>query len=115
MEAIEYLQQKKRMTKADKDGDCPIVCSDCPLSHRHNGTGYTCFQLERLNPERAIEIVEKWAKEHPLKTYAQDFFEKFPNAPRDRTGLPILCKKKIYGGECSSKCTNCWNLQMEET
>ena len=115
MEAIEYLQQKKRMTKADKDGDCPIVCSDCTLRHRHNGTGYTCLQLDRLNPERAIEIVEKWAKEHPLKTYAQDFFEKFPNAPRDRKGLPILCKKKIYGGECSSKCTNCWNLQMEET
>lgn len=115
MEAIEYLQQKKRMTKADKDGDCSIVCSDCPLSHQHNRTGYTCFQLERLNPERAIEIVEKWAKEHPLKAYYQDFFEKFPNASKDRKCLPFACKRYVYGGECISNCIDCWNSPMEET
>ena len=114
MEAIEYLQQKKRMTKVGQDGYCSIVCSNCPLSHQHNGTGYTCFQLERLNSERAIAIVEKWAKEHPLKTYAQDFLEKFPNAKRT-DGIPIACKITVYGGEtCVHNCPDCWNEPMEE-
>lgn len=109
MEALAYLREKNRMTNK-----CQIECRNCPLSSK-NSIVVGCSTLEHEFPEDCVQIVEKWAKEHPLKTYAQDFFEKFPNAPRDRKGLPILCKKKIYGGECSSKCTNCWNLQMEET
>ena len=115
MEAIEYLQQKKRMTKVNQDGYCSIVCSNCPLSHQHNGTDYACYQLERLNPERAIEIVEKWSKEHPLKTYSQDFLEKFPNALKDHNGIPTSCKRNIYGGICRGGCLYCWNSQMEKT
>lgn len=111
MDAVEYLKARARMTEY-----CNIGCSkNCPLGKGKNGRGVGCIDMECTNPEESVAIVEQWAKEHPLKTYAQDFFEKFPNAPRDRTGLPILCKKKIYGGECSSKCTNCWNLKMEET
>ena len=114
MKTIEYLQQKNRMTKVSQDGYCTIGCSDCPLSNQHNGTDYACYQLERLNPERAIEIVEKWAKEHPPKTHAQDFFERFPNAPTNIDGTPIACKKSIYGGRCITKCPGCWNAPMEE-
>lgn len=110
MEALEYVKAKNRMTDI-----CHINCKTCPLFSCNNGRHVTCEKLADDFPEDCVRIVEKWAKEHPLKTYAQDFFEKFPNAPRDRKGLPILCKKKIYGGECSSKCTNCWNLKMEET
>ena len=29
---------------------------------------------------KAIEILQKWSNEHPERTYAQDFFEKFPKA-----------------------------------
>ena len=110
MDAVEYLKAKNRMTN-----NCDMNCEDCPLFSLNNGRGIPCREMEIKFPENDVRIVEKWVKEHPLKTYAQDFFEKFPNAPRDRKGLPILCKKKIYGGECSSKCTNCWNLKMEET
>ena len=53
--------------------------------------------------EKAIEIVQKWSDEHPKKTYAQDFFEKFPKAPKDKSAkseYPDACRNLIYGGGC---------------
>lgn len=118
MTAIGYLLEKKRMGKASQDGYCSMSCSACPLGKKNNGTKCECHQLERLNPERAIEIVEGWAKDHPLKTYAQDFFEKFPNAPKDVRGKPLTCRWNIYGGSCRPEyghnCAVCWDEPMNE-
>lgn len=67
---------------------------------------------------KAIEIVQKWSDEHPKKTYAQDFFKKFPDAPIDKSfkeKCPWVCRMGIYGGECSGiECDECWNEPMEE-
>lgn len=54
--------------------------------------------------------------EHPQKTYAQDFFEKFPNAPK-YGGRPGGCRTHIYGGElvCNvGGCKKCWNEVMPD-
>ena len=67
---------------------------------------------------KAIEILQKWSDEHPKKTYAQDFFEKFPDAPKDEAvkgKCPLACRRGIYGGECPDMgCDECWNEPMEE-
>lgn len=67
--------------------------------------------------KRAIEILQKWSNEHPKKTYAQDFFEKFPDAPRLETakdGYPDACRSTIYAGKCpGAGCEECWNEPME--
>lgn len=42
--------------------------------------------LDIRNPEKAVEIVEKWAAEHPAKTRQSEFLKMFPNA-------------KLYDGE----------------
>lgn len=67
---------------------------------------------------KAIEILQKWSDEHPKKTYAQDFFKKFPDAPIDKSfkeKCPWVCRMGIYGGECQNmKCDECWNEPMEE-
>ena len=71
---------------------------------------------------KAIESLQKWSKEHPKKTYAQDFFEKFPKAQSGLDGSPFVCRKRIYGGARSAfedcdytgACKNCWNEPMEE-
>jgi hypothetical protein len=67
---------------------------------------------------KAIEILQKWSDEHPKKTYAQDFFEKFPKAPKDKTfkeKCPWVCRMGIYGGECpSAGCVECWNEPMND-
>lgn len=85
-------------------------CSGCPIK-----SILTC-SVYRL-PDNIEEIVDKWVQEHPVKTYAMDFFEKFPNAPRDSDGAPKTCWKHVYGDGkyCSSDaCTECWNREMKE-
>lgn len=68
---------------------------------------------------KAIEILQKWSDEHPKKTYAQDFMEKFPDAPKCKSfnngGCPSACRMRIYGGKCPEiECAECWNEPMEE-
>ena len=67
----------------------------------------------------AIESLQKWSNERQKKTYAQDFFEKFPDAPRCKSAngrYPSACRKSIYDGKCPHGvvCEECWNEPMEE-
>lgn len=66
---------------------------------------------------KAIGNLQKWSNEHPNKTYAQDFFEKFPDAPKNefKGRCPLACRRGIYGGECpSAGCVECWNEPMND-
>ena len=49
--------------------------------------------------DEAIEKLRKWASENPpkpVKTYREDFFEKFPEAPRFNNGYPIFPLHHAY-------------------
>ena len=92
---------------------CPMfgVCKDAPTR--------ICAEDVKM----AIETVQKWSDEHPKKTYAQDFFEKFPKAQRNWDGTPFVCRKRIYGGihsatleDCdyTRACYRCWNEPMND-
>lgn len=71
---------------------------------------------------KAIEILQKWSDEHPKKTYAQDFLEKFPEAQKNWDGTPFVCRKRIYGGirstleDCyyTGACYRCWNEPLND-
>lgn len=86
-------------------------CKNCPMS----GCQYAPVNL----PDITDDIVDKWVAEHPIKTYAMDFFEKFPNAPKDSDGAPKACWRNVYGDgqycDCGhDMCADCWNREMEE-
>ena len=85
-------------------------CTGCPLYHLDN-----CM-IYRL-PDNIDDIVNKWLAERPIKTYAMDFFEKFPDAQRRTTGIPIPCIRAIYSKfhdvKCSAKCPECWNREIK--
>lgn len=86
---------------------CNNGCDDCPLA--------SCTTLPCSLPDNADEIVDKWVKEHPAKTYAMDFFEKFPNAQMNHD-RPDFCLGFIYGNEpeCpDGGCKECWNQEMK--
>ena len=78
--------------------------------------------LLQICAEKAVENLQKWSDEHPKKTYAQDFFEKFPKAQSGLDGTPLVCREEIYGRarpefeDCgyTGSCKNCWNEPMEE-
>lgn len=72
---------------------------------------------------KAMTNLQKWSDEHPKKTYAQDFFEKFPNAPKDKSAkseYPHACRNMTYGGGCPKIesridcCYECWNEPMND-
>ena len=86
-------------------------CKNCPMSR------YQCAPGDL--PDNADEIVDKWISEHPAKTYAMDFFGKFPDAPKDSDGMPKTCWQNVYGDGrqyyCNyDMCANCWNREMKE-
>ena len=93
-------------------GQCPMLgrCEDA----------LTKISIE--DATKLVEIIQKWSDEHPKKTYAQDFFEKFPKAQSYSDGSPVVCRKIIYGEirppfkNChyTGACYKCWNEPMEE-
>lgn len=90
-------------------------CGKCPL---FDIGGTSCHQPYEY-PDNIDEIVDEWVAEHPVKTYATDFFEKFPDAPRKVGGIPVPCLGTIYSecynNECSvGGCSECWNRKMKE-
>ena len=115
MDAFEFCKEFGRMCKTYE------YCDDCPMEKWERKTNLSCrdILLSDEHIRERIEIVEKWSKEHPRKTMMQDFFEKFPNAPKHRDGIPKCCPNAC--GYCEddcakfgSKCGDCWNRPLEE-
>ena len=104
---IDYLAELERMCDAQEK------CEHCPLDDCCSGDA-----LWVKSPKQAIEIVQKWSDEHPPKTYADDFLEKFPKVSKDNNAIPWnLCRKYFYGERlngCCDRCSDCWNEPMEE-
>ena len=122
-----YLAEKQRMTKKHKLNHggyaCKLNCADCPLSHLNNGSGDTmlCSDFERIYPEKAIAIVQKWSNTHPQKTYLSEFLKHYPNAPLGDGGTPTgICPYELglMGADDCRKdgnCVKCWNQPIEES
>lgn len=113
---INFLHELKRL--CDSRDMCIANAANkeqCPMF------GFCEDALTRICAE-AVENLQKWSNEHPKKTYAQDFFEKFPKAQSYSDGSPVICRKIIYGEirppfeNCyyTGACKNCWNEPMEE-
>ena len=89
-------------------------CDDCPLGYTRCGDSISALY------DNADEIVDKWVKEHPKKTYRDDFLEKFPDAPVDSSGFPNVCLMDIYKGadyKCKDEdygCNECWNQEYKK-
>lgn len=74
MDAVEFLKEQMRMCQALS------VCGECyDLTYvKENSRGYNvCDLINTRRYEEAVEIVEKWSKEHPKITNAMKFEEVF--------------------------------------
>lgn len=118
MDAVMFLKELNRLT----DG-CAIECVKCPFDTINNGKRMNCEAFRLVHPERAVEIVEKWSRENPVKTMVSDFFEKFPNAPKNEKGFPDECCPYMlgldegcpYNSFTDEKCFACWSRPLEES
>lgn len=115
MTTMEFLSEWQRMCDTVK------ICMRCDIPV-DSITGASCIQFVRKYRETAIRIVQKWSDEHPLpkpKTYADDFFEKFPKAQKDcDDGLPVFKRCDAYGNcdhkYCLHDRNKCWNEPYPE-
>lgn len=118
MDAVKYLKTLDRM--------CHCECLKCEFRKVRSGIE-TCPVWQRTHPKEAVEIAEKWAKEHPAKTRQSVFLEQYPEAMLTEDGVLALCPIAISsecGGEngrCVSfnrKCGNCrrefWLAEVED-
>ena len=94
-------------------GDRP--CGYCDLNV-HNECGFPACQVKD-HPDKAVEIIQKWSDEHPVKTRLDDLLEKFPNTPLREDGLLDFLPTRLgYCKDCRSCryfekiCSEvCWN------
>lgn len=117
MDAIKFMKEKKRMCESYS------ACIEaCPLKIPVYESGFTCIRYCFDNPEKAVEIVEKWSAEHPIKTRQSEFLKMFPNADIQNDVIRICPKKidqnSVTSEECSrSGCFECrkkyWLAEVE--
>ena len=92
MDAVEYVKQRERMC------DYYVHCGDCPVGNYEG-----CASLNEI--PNMVPVVEKWAKEHPVKTRQSEFFNQWPDAEIGYDGLPTVapCQLTIELLQCESQ------------
>lgn len=65
MDAIKFLKENNRMCKTFDLCDGREVDEMCELYVESNKKGLSCADYVATYPEEAVQIIEKWAKEHP--------------------------------------------------
>ena len=113
MEVKEFIREVNRMC-AYHGGNCyGKEHKTCELA------SYDCKDLMNM-PETAVDIVEKWTKEHPHKTRQSEFLELFPNATLDENGVIRICPNYIDSTvkcytevDCKDCCKEYWSKEVE--
>lgn len=85
MDAVKYLREFARMCAEYS------ICKGCQIGHG------TCRTMEAQEPEKIVDIVAEWAKEHPVETRQSVFLERYPNAKIDEDGVLNICPDYIEG------------------
>lgn len=120
MDAIEFFKTANRLCKNQG-------CETCPIGKK----GYCMVGIDNnsvKNIEETILKLEKWAKDHPVKTRQSEFLKLFPNADMQRIHTLFLCvmdqtirpTRCVKYGSFSSpkKCVECrndyWNEEVTD-
>lgn len=119
MDAVEFLKERKRMCTERK-----AVCTNCPLIRK-----WVCTMgkyIEEKEAREAVEIVEKWAEEHPVKTYKSEYLRATELVGAKPTfyvnGAPVFCLADFFGLDkmppwcfcrvTSERCKECWEREI---
>ena len=104
MDAVEFLKEKDRMCRAICIVGGFVGRGDKCEIERQRERGQTCGGYMINHPEEAVEIVERWAKEHPRKTRQSEFLKMFPRASMTADGIIAFCPDSMDSEfECPRK------------
>lgn len=73
MSEISILRDYARMCESTS------VCTECEIG-KFIGNFLECSKFIANNTEKVVQIIAKWAAEHPVKTRQSEFLKMFPNA-----------------------------------
>lgn len=115
MDAVEYVKNQFRLCRS-KDS-----CFECPLQDKEN----CCCITDTIEyVEKAVQIVEEWAKDHPEKTRKSEFQKMFPNANMYSITTTFCtahfdkkkaCEVSVPSEEMCEKCRyKYWNEEVDE-
>lgn len=74
-------------------------CGYCNLSE-HNECGFPACQVKDF-PERAVDVIQKWSDENPVKTRLDDLLKKYPGVVVESGGNPTFYPAAL------GYCNNC--------
>ena len=88
MNTVKFLKTINRMCNSYGSS-----CNGCPISIeiQRSGDYLDCYGFVKLNIDKVVEVVEKWDKEHPVKTRKSALLEIFPTVILSEDGIPIIC------------------------
>lgn len=117
MDAVEFINEKERMCKSfndnckNKDGN--NFC--CGLRYEADKSGESCEEYINNHPAKAVEIVERWAKEHPRKTRQSEFLKMFPRGKLASDGMLKFCPQEVDSGfMCPMVVKRSYSLHCED-
>ena len=75
MDAVKFLKEAIRMCESSTG------CTGCVLEQENAIMPCNCLttSMETEEPDKLVAIIEKWSKEHPIKTRQSEFLKIFPN------------------------------------
>lgn len=105
MDAVEYIKTLHRLCKSKNH------CYECPLQK----DGHCIVDISIVGTseyaEKAVQIVEQWAKEFPVKTRQSEFLKQFPDARVNDDGIlcitPCNIEGKSIGCPNGKSCGDC--------
>ena len=136
MEFKDFVLNFKKMCENSDCGHCSV---DEYLNKHNHSSSLSCHDIYCLLDSNIEPIVEKWAEEHPIRTYESDFVEKldellklFPN--HELKGFVEGNKIKFYDLICvadfyfagdtskvkydclndSDSCKACWKREIKQ-
>lgn len=102
-------------------------CNECKIlkiiDKKEDRESRTCQFWIMKYPKEAVEIIEKWASEHPVKTRQSEFLKLYPNARLDEENFITICPCELNNDmeheTCVHKsCPNCrknyWSHEVTE-
>ena len=112
MDAVEFVKNYRRLCQTF-DG-----CYGCPCHETAFCSVAAKFQSQE-SAEEVVQVVEKWAAAHPVKTRQSVFLEQWPEASVDECGTLQVCPymvsvphRNMHGG-CATPDRNCTDCRRE--
>lgn len=121
MDAVKFIRGRDRMCRTFN-----MRCRGCEIADRMEGNE-SCNDYIKRCPTEAVEIVEKWSKEHPRKTRQNEFLKLFPRVSMTADSVIAFCPESMdsafvcpikerdnYDPECGECRKKYWLEEVEE-